>query len=148
MFSAARSVLPRTSLRAFSTSATRASDVAKVILVGRLGREPEVRTTKSEKEYVSYLVATTNYPPPPPGADGDPGTTWHRVLSFNNGHNQYLRTLAKGTRVYVEANLEVREPQQDAPAGTAAASRQVYLRHEALRVLEYKPKTTEEQSSA
>lgn len=76
--------------KTFSTSAPRAADVAKVILVGRLGREPEVRTTKSDKEYVSYVlfhpsfnvldahslfsyryvVATTNYPPPAPGADG------------------------------------------------------------------------------
>ncbi|KAG8801163.1 hypothetical protein FRC18_007837, partial [Serendipita sp. 400] len=123
------------------------------ILIGRLGREPEVRTTKSEKEYVSYVVATTNYPPPPPGADGvrpEPGTTWHRVLSFNNNQNQFIRNLQKGTRVYVEANLEVRDPQQDAPAGTPAANRQIFLKHETLRILERRqPRTdSEEQTSA
>ncbi|PVG01026.1 nucleic acid-binding protein [Serendipita vermifera] len=147
MFSAVRSVLPRTSLRTFSTSASRASDVAKVILVGRLGREPEVRTTKSDKEYVSYVVATTNYPPPPPAADGtrpDAGTTWHRILSFSQNQNNYLRSLQRGTRVYVEANLEVREPVAEASPGTPGSMRQVFLRHETLRVLERpRPRSTE-----
>ncbi|KIM33545.1 hypothetical protein M408DRAFT_326240, partial [Serendipita vermifera MAFF 305830] len=139
MFSATRTAFSRTSLRTFSTSAPRAADVAKVILVGRLGKEPEVRTTKSEKEYVSYIVATTNYPPPPPGEDGvrpDAGTTWHRILSFNQGANNYLRNLTRGSRVYVEANLEVREPVQDAAPGSPQSMRQVFLRHESLRVLE------------
>ncbi|CAG7849414.1 SubName: Full=Uncharacterized protein {ECO:0000313/EMBL:CCA67206.1} [Serendipita indica DSM 11827] len=147
MFSASRSMISRASMRSFSTSASRSSDVAKVILVGRLGREPEVRTTKSEKEYVSYVVATTNYPPPPPSADGtrpDPGTTWHRVLCFNPNMNNYLRTLTRGTRVYVEANLEVRDPQPDAPAGSSASMRQVFLRHEALRVLDRKQQPRDE----
>ena len=40
-------------LQAFSTTPSRSSDVSKLILVGRLGRDPEVRTTKSDKEYVS-----------------------------------------------------------------------------------------------
>jgi hypothetical protein len=70
----------------FSTTPFRSSDVSKLILVGRLGKDPELRITKSDKEYVSYVafptvttfspiscsytVATTNYPPPPPGPDG------------------------------------------------------------------------------
>jgi len=42
-------------VQAFSTSVPRKADVSKVILVGRLGREPEVKTTKSDKEYVSSV---------------------------------------------------------------------------------------------
>ena len=42
--------------QAFSTTAFRSSDVSKLILVGRLGKDPEVRITKSDKEYVSYAV--------------------------------------------------------------------------------------------
>jgi single-stranded DNA-binding protein len=39
--------------QAFSMSSSRSSDVAKLILVGRLGKDPEVRITKNEKEYIS-----------------------------------------------------------------------------------------------
>ena len=35
---------------------TRSSDVSKLILVGRLGKDPEVKTTKSDKEYVQYVI--------------------------------------------------------------------------------------------
>jgi len=99
--------------------------------------------------FCSYIVATSNYPPPAPGADGgestwhqfyltnnlffavrpDPGTTWHRILSFNQNANNYLRNLTRGSRVYVEANLEVREPTPDATPGSAQSVRQVFLRH-------------------
>ena len=44
----------------FSTTANRASDLAKLILIGRLGRDPEVRTSKHDKEYVSYVVVSAN----------------------------------------------------------------------------------------
>ena len=59
----------------------------------------------------------------------DPGVTWHRILSFNHSTNNYLRNLLRGSRVYVEANLEIREPDRDAEPGSPAATRQVYLRH-------------------
>lgn len=59
----------------------------------------------------------------------DPGTTWHRILSFNNSANNYLRNLLRGSRVYVEASLEIREPDRDAEPGSPAATRQVFLRH-------------------
>lgn len=64
-----------------------------------------------------------------PAARPDPGVTWHRILSFNNGANNYLRNLLRGSRVYVEANLEIREPDRDAEPGSPAATRQVFLRH-------------------
>jgi hypothetical protein len=59
----------------------------------------------------------------------EPGVTWHRILSFNNSANNYLRNLSRGSRVYVEANLEIREPDRDAEPGSPAATRQVFLRH-------------------
>ncbi|KAI0254207.1 single-strand binding protein family-domain-containing protein [Lactifluus subvellereus] len=133
--------------RAFSTTASRSSDLSKLILVGRLGREPEVRMTKSEKEYVSYSVATTNYPPPPPGPDGtrpESKTTWHHIFSFNPAANNFLRNLQKGTHVYVEANFELREPDPTADPNSPYGQRQIFLRHENIRVLRGPVQPTEE----
>ncbi|KZO92177.1 hypothetical protein CALVIDRAFT_541192 [Calocera viscosa TUFC12733] len=128
---------PQAQRRLFSTSSSRATDIAKLILVGRLGGEPQVRLTRNEKEYISYVVATTNYAPPigDDGARADPTTSWHRVLSFNPNQNEYLKSLQKGSQVYVEANFETREPLPDAEPGTPGSQRQIFLRHETLRVL-------------
>jgi len=139
MLSIPRSVT-RVSTRAFSSTSSRQSSLAKLILIGRLGREPEVRTTKNDKEYISYTVATTNWPPPPPNPDGTrhpSSTTWHNILSFNPSANNYLRTLQKGAHVYVEANFELREPNADADPNTPQGQKQILLKHENIRVLRH-----------
>ncbi|EIM85559.1 uncharacterized protein STEHIDRAFT_60123, partial [Stereum hirsutum FP-91666 SS1] len=117
--------------QAFSTTSSRAADMAKLTLIGRLGRDPEVRTTKTDREYVSYVVAT-QATPPPPSADGtreNGKTTWHSILSFSPTSNQYLRTLKKGSHVYVEANFEIREPDAGADPSTPQGQRSIFLRH-------------------
>ncbi|KAI0080675.1 nucleic acid-binding protein [Panus rudis PR-1116 ss-1] len=148
MFSlSSRVTAGRASLRAFSTTRARNADLAKLILIGRLGKDPEVRTTRSDKEYVSYTVGTNNYPPPPPNADGSwpkTKTTWHTVLSFNPSANNYLRNLQKGSHVYVEANFEIREPEPDADPDSTRGQRQILLRHEHIRVLKTAKRDSEE----
>jgi len=149
MFAGVRSVAVRVNSRAFSSSVSRASDLAKLTLIGRLGKDPEVRTTKNDKEYVSYTVATTNYPSPPPNADGSrppSSTTWHHILSFNPNSNNYLRTLPKGAHVYVEANYELREADLAAEPQSPQAQRQIFLRHENIRVLKYPTPAAEDSS--
>ncbi|KAL5487865.1 RIM1 [Sanghuangporus weigelae] len=124
--------------RLFSTSARRSHDVAKLTLIGRLGREPETKYTASNKEYVTYTVATTNYPPPPPNPDGSrpsARTSWHYIYCFAPNIFDYLRTLTKGSHVYVEANYELREPDASAEPGSPQGQRQIFLRHETLRLL-------------
>ncbi|KAF7800113.1 hypothetical protein EIP86_011358 [Pleurotus ostreatoroseus] len=133
MFSAVRSAAAaRVSARAFSTTPARSADLAKLVLIGRLGKDPEVKRTRTDKEYVAYTVATTNYPPPPPGPDGtrpSSTTTWHTILSFGPSSNNYLRNLRKGSQVYVEANYELREPDPSADPDTPQGQRQIFLRH-------------------
>ncbi|KAH7931362.1 nucleic acid-binding protein [Leucogyrophana mollusca] len=142
MLSAVRQAVSRAPFRAFSTTSSRAYDVAKLTLIGRLGKDPEVRTTKSDKEYVSYTVATANYPPPPPNPDGsrqEAGTTWHHIVSFSPAQNNFLRTLNKGAQVYVEANFELREPEPNADPASPQGQRQIFLRHENIRILKSAP---------
>jgi len=150
MLSAIRTAASRSSVRAFSTSVPRAADLAKLTLVGRLIRDPEVRQTRNDKEFVTYTVATQNYPPPPPDANGErpkPTSTYHKVLSFQEHPNKYLRTLQKGSLVYVEAGFELREPEKDADPNTPQGQRQIFLKHENIRVLTrpyVKPEAQEE----
>ncbi|THV05441.1 nucleic acid-binding protein [Dendrothele bispora CBS 962.96] len=147
MFGVIRSAaFARAASRNFSTSSRRASDLAKLTLIGHLGRDPEVKYTKNNAEFVTYVVATSNYPPPPPDANGErppARTSWHRILSFAENSNKYLLSLKKGSRVYVEANYELREPEPDADPSTPQGQRQIFLRHESIRVLS-SPKSTSE----
>jgi len=151
MFNILRSCTSRSALRTFSTSSSRSSDLAKLILVGRLGKEPETRTTQSNKEYVTYTVATTNYPPPPPGPDGTrppSRTSWHNVMCFNPNSFDYLRGLQKGSHVYVEANYELRDADPAADPDSPQGQRQIFLRHETIRLLRAaQPSNTEREES-
>ncbi|KAJ6516208.1 hypothetical protein C8R45DRAFT_856074 [Mycena sanguinolenta] len=145
MFSAIRTVsASRAATRAFSTS-TRRHDVAKLILIGNLGKDPEVKTTRNDKEFVSYSVATTSVGPPSENGPREVTTTWHRIMSFLPGSNKYLQTLKAGTKVYVEAAYEIREPDPEADPSTPQGQRQIFLRHESLSVISRpKPKAGEE----
>ncbi|KAK7060216.1 ssDNA-binding protein, mitochondrial [Paramarasmius palmivorus] len=131
MFSAIRAATSsRAAARAFSTT-SRASDIAKLTLIGRLGKDPEVRRTKNDMEFVTYTVATNSYSAPADesGERPPPRTSWHRVLSFSENSNRYLKSLKKGALVYVEAGYELREPEPDADPTTPMGQRQIFLRH-------------------
>ncbi|KAI1789021.1 nucleic acid-binding protein [Ganoderma leucocontextum] len=131
MFTFSARTALRASSRAFSTSSPRAADMAKLCLIGRLGKEPELRYTKTNKEYVAYVVATANSTAP----EAEPTTTWHHVLSFLPHSSNYLRSLKKGSLVYVEASYEVRQPDANADPNSPEGQRQIFLKHENLRVL-------------
>ena len=60
------------------------------------------------------------------------GVTWHHIVSFNPTQNNYLRTLSKGSRVYVEANYELRDPDPNADPSSPSGQRQIFLRHGTL----------------
>jgi len=117
---------------------TRASDLSKLSLIGYLAKDPETRLTKHDKEFVSYTVVTkTILPADPNGERPAPIPTFHRILCFSESPIRFLSTLKKGTRVYVEANFELREPEANADPSTPQGQRQIFLRHEQVKVLTY-----------
>jgi len=126
------------STRTFSTTMTHASDLSKLSLIGYLAKDPETRLTKNDKEFVSYTVVTkTTLPVNPNGERPAPIPTYHRILCFSESPIKFLSTLKKGTRVYVEANFELREPEPGADPTTPQGQRQIFLRHEQVRVLTF-----------
>ncbi|PWB93880.1 single-stranded DNA-binding protein [Methylosinus sporium] len=89
-----------------------AGSVNKVILVGNLGRDPEVRTLPSGDRVVSFSVATTESWRDRNTGERKDRTEWHNVSIFNENlgkiAEQYCR---KGSKIYLEGQLQTREYQ-------------------------------------
>ncbi|MCK4940102.1 MAG: single-stranded DNA-binding protein [Rhodospirillaceae bacterium] len=87
-----------------------AGSVNKVILVGNLGRDPEVRFTQDNKKIVTLSLATSDSWKDKNTGERKEKTEWHRVVIFNEGlaniSEQYLR---KGSKIYIEGALQTRK---------------------------------------
>ena len=87
-----------------------AGSVNKVILVGNLGRDPEIRNTQDGMKVVNLSVATSERWKDRMSGEPRERTEWHRVVIFNENlarvAEQYLR---KGSSVYLEGQLQTRK---------------------------------------
>jgi len=87
-----------------------AGSVNKVILVGNLGKDPEVRHTQDGKPIVNLSIATTESWRDKGSGERKEKTEWHRVVIFNEAlakvAEQYLK---KGSSVYLEGQLQTRK---------------------------------------
>ena len=87
-----------------------AGSVNKVILVGNLGRDPEVRSTQEGTKIVQFSVATSESWNDRASGERKERTEWHRVVIFNeNLANVAEKYLRKGRKVYVEGSLQTRK---------------------------------------
>jgi single-strand DNA-binding protein len=89
-----------------------AGSVNKVILVGNLGRDPEVRRLNSGEPVVNLRLATSETWKDKASGERRERTEWHNVVIFNENiarvAEQYLR---KGSKVYLEGQLQTRKYQ-------------------------------------
>ncbi len=87
-----------------------AGSVNKVILVGNLGKDPEVRRLNSGEPVVNLSVATSENWRDKQSGERKEKTEWHRVVIFNENiakvAEQYLK---KGAKVYIEGQLQTRK---------------------------------------
>lgn len=87
-----------------------AGSVNKVILVGNLGRDPEIRRTQDGRPIANISVATSESWRDKATGERREKTEWHRVVIFNEGlcriAEQYLK---KGMKVYLEGQLQTRK---------------------------------------
>ncbi|MEM6903960.1 MAG: single-stranded DNA-binding protein [Pseudomonadota bacterium] len=87
-----------------------AGSVNKVILVGNLGRDPEVRSMSSGGKVCNLSIATSESWKDKNSGERREKTEWHRVVLFNDAlvgvAERYLR---KGSKVYIEGQLETRK---------------------------------------
>ena len=87
-----------------------AGSVNKVILVGNLGRDPEVRHTQSNQKVVNMRIATSERWRDRQSGESKERTEWHSVVIFNENLADIAeRYLRKGSSVYVEGQLQTRK---------------------------------------
>ena len=83
--------------------------VNKVILIGNLGRDPELRYTQSGQAVANFTLATSESWNKKDGGGREERTEWHRIVAWGRTAELCAQYLAKGRTVYVEGRLQTRE---------------------------------------
>jgi single-strand DNA-binding protein len=85
------------------------ASVNKVILVGNLGRDPELRYTQGGQAVANFTLATTDRFTSKDGGERQERTEWHRIVAWGRTAELCAQYLSKGRSVYVEGRLQTRE---------------------------------------
>lgn len=84
--------------------------INKVILVGNVGQEPEIRSTQDGKEIANFSVATTESWKDKNSGEKREKTEWHRVVVFSQGLVGVIKNyVKKGSKLYIEGSLQTRK---------------------------------------
>src|ERR1700723_3026243 len=87
-----------------------AGSVNKVILVGNLGKDPEIRTLQSGTKVANLSIATSETWNDRQSGERKERTEWHRVVIFNDRVADVAeKYLKKGAKIYVEGSLQTRK---------------------------------------
>jgi len=86
------------------------ASVNKAIIVGRLGRDPELRYTPSGQAVANFSVATTNRWKNQSGENQE-STEWHNIVLWGRQAELAKEYLAKGRQVYIEGRIQTRNYQ-------------------------------------
>ena len=84
------------------------ASVNKVILIGNLGRDPEIRYTPGGSPVANFTMATTERWTDPNGEKKEK-TEWHRIVVWGKQAEIAAEYLRKGRQVYIEGSLQTRE---------------------------------------
>ena len=86
------------------------ASVNRVMLIGNVGKEPEIRTTQDGKRIANFSIATTETWKDKSSGEKKSKTEWHRVAVFNDGLVGVIeRFVSKGTQLYIEGSLVTRK---------------------------------------
>jgi single-strand DNA-binding protein len=85
--------------------------VNKIILVGHVGRDPEVRETQAGTKVANLSLATNHRTGA--GAEGEERTNWHRLVFWNRLAQFAEDYVTKGDRIYIEGRLEYGSYERD-----------------------------------
>ncbi len=83
--------------------------INKVILIGNLGRDPEVRFTQGGQAVANFSVATTETWTDKSSGQKQEKTEWHRIVVWGKQAENCGQYLKKGRQAYIEGRLQTRE---------------------------------------
>lgn len=87
-----------------------AGSVNKVILVGNLGKDPEIRRTQDGRPIANFSIATSDTWRDKNTGERREKTEWHRIVCFNEGLCKVIENyVKKGSKVYIEGQLQTRK---------------------------------------
>jgi single-strand DNA-binding protein len=87
--------------------------INKVIIVGRLGRDPEVRYTPDGTAVANFSIATSDEWKDKQSGEKKERTEWHRIVAWRGLGETCGKYLSKGRQVYVEGKLQTRSWEKD-----------------------------------
>ena len=94
-----------------------AGSVNKVILIGNLGNDPEIRRTQDGRPIANLSIATSDTWKDKNTGERREKTEWHRVVVFNEGLCRVIENyVKKGSKVYIEGQLQTRKWQDQSGA--------------------------------
>ena len=103
-----------------------AGSVNKVILLGNLGRDPDVRTMQNGKKVCTLSIATSDSWKDKETGEKKEKTEWHRVVVFNEGLVGVVENyVKKGSKLYIEGSLQTRKWTDD--SGTEKYTTEVVI---------------------
>ncbi|MCP3872373.1 MAG: single-stranded DNA-binding protein [Desulfobacteraceae bacterium] len=85
----------------------------KVMLIGRLGRDPEIRYSQQGLAVVNFSIATSEQWTDKNTGDRQEKTEWHRIVVFGKQAEICEKYLSKGSQIYVEGRLQTRNYEKD-----------------------------------
>ena len=110
-----------------------ASSVNKVILLGNLGRDPDIRTMQNGKKVCSFSIATSDSWKDKETGEKKEKTEWHRVVVFNEGLVGVVENyVKKGSKLYIEGSLQTRKWTDD--SGTEKYTTEVIVQGYGARI--------------
>ena len=80
----------------------------KVIIIGNLGKDPDIKYTQNGTAVANFSVATTFKP-----KDGDEKTEWHRIVAWDRLAEIIGEWVKKGSQIYIEGRLQTRSWEKD-----------------------------------